>query len=59
LISVFKFIINLVLADESADPVAKASTPPCIEAIKDGFFSSINFDDEENPWVPLGSHTTA
>jgi hypothetical protein len=52
LISAFKFIINLVLADESADPVAKASTPPCVEAIRDSFFSSINFDDEENPWVP-------
>ena len=30
-----------------------------VEAIKDSFFSSINFDDEENPWVPLESHTTA
>ena len=49
----------LVLADELSDPVAKASTPPCVDAIKDAFFSSINFDDEENPWVPQGSHTTA
>jgi len=51
--------MSLVLADESPDPVAKASTPPYVEAIKDSFFSSINFDDEENPWVPLDSHTTA
>ena len=36
-------------------PIAKSSTPPCVEAIQDSFYSSINFDDEENPWVPLGT----
>ena len=51
--------MSLVLAEELADPVARASTPPCVEAMRNTFFSSINFDDEENPWVPLGLHTTA
>ncbi|KIM38494.1 hypothetical protein M413DRAFT_75940, partial [Hebeloma cylindrosporum] len=51
--------ISSMSADEASVPVVKAPTPPCVEAIKDSFFSSINFDDEENPWVPLGSHTTA
>ena len=40
-------------------PVNKATTPPCVEAIQDSFFSSINFDDGENPWMPHGSDTAA
>jgi hypothetical protein len=55
-------IYNILLAldHESSAPVpkvsiptmAKSPTPPCVEAIQDSFHSSINFDDEENPWVP-------
>jgi hypothetical protein len=39
--------------------VNKASTPPRVEAIQDSFFSSINFDDGENPWIPHGSNPAA
>ncbi|KIJ92423.1 hypothetical protein K443DRAFT_13620 [Laccaria amethystina LaAM-08-1] len=40
-------------------PVPKAPTPPSVEVIQDFFHSSFNFDNDENPWVPRGSQSTA
>ncbi|KAF8800929.1 hypothetical protein BYT27DRAFT_6808515 [Phlegmacium glaucopus] len=37
--------------EPAPSPVANAATPPCVNTIKDHFSSSMNFDDEENPWI--------
>lgn len=39
----------MFLDDEEV--VANAPTPPYVNSIKDTFNSSMNFGDEENPWI--------
>jgi len=45
----------LALDDEA--PAANAPTPPFADSIQDTFSSSMNFDDDENPWIPQSSLT--